>query len=208
MAFCKCGQNIKLRYPYNDDYVKRHIKNGSCKWISQNREITYLFQFAESRNTLFKKRFACIEVIRKSKWHIERETVRNTKCEIYTSNISEICSECVNINNDQVFWNALNKKPIKPSNIKHTPKIILNENPISKFLFNKDISILMEILGTQNSECQESFWFKLGELGEYEAFKKKAVFEGLCEVMVKAAECQEAGKGLQNLTYSEKIQIL
>jgi len=62
----------------------------------------------------------------------------------------------------------------------------------------------MEILGTQNSECHESFWFKLGELGERGAFEKKAVFEGLCEVMVKVAERQEAGKGLQNLTYSEK----
>ncbi|CAG8717570.1 10094_t:CDS:2 [Funneliformis caledonium] len=35
-AFCKCDQNIKLRYPYNDDY------------------------FAEPTNTLPKKRFTCM----------------------------------------------------------------------------------------------------------------------------------------------------
>ena len=159
-AFCKCGQNIKLRYPYNDDYVKRHIKNGGCKWTPQNREITHFFRFAEPINTLPEKRFTCMglceqihriytqrvqlttthggypprhllakqlfpekfpekvnysklnqseldllhkEVIQKSKWRIERETVRSTKCELYTSNISKICIECININNDQVF---------------------------------------------------------------------------------------------------------
>ncbi len=39
---------------------------------------------------------------------------------------------------------------------------------------------------------------------EYGAFKKKAVFKELCEVMVKVVKHQEAEKGLQNLTYSEK----
>jgi len=41
-------------------------------------------------------------------------------------------------------------------------------------------------------------------LKEYGAFKKKAVFKELCEVMVKVVKHQEAEKGLQNLTYSEK----
>ncbi len=39
---------------------------------------------------------------------------------------------------------------------------------------------------------------------EHRVFEKKAIFEGLYEVMVKVVKCQEARKGLQNLTYSEK----
>ncbi len=57
-AFCKCNQNIKLKYPYNNNYVKRYIKNGGCKWTLQNREITHFFQFAKPTNTLFEKHFA------------------------------------------------------------------------------------------------------------------------------------------------------
>ncbi|CAI2174718.1 4541_t:CDS:2 [Funneliformis geosporum] len=154
-AFCKCGQNVKLGYPYNDNYLiithgvylSRHLLAKQLFPEKFLEKVDYR-KFNQSELDLLYK-----EVIRKSKWHIEGETVRSTKCELYTSNILEICIECVNINNDQVFRNALNKKPIKPSNIKHIPKIILNENPISKFLFNKDIFTLMEILGTQNSEC-------------------------------------------------------
>ncbi|CAG8509037.1 6911_t:CDS:2, partial [Scutellospora calospora] len=139
-----------------------------------------------------------------AKWKIEEKAIYAQLCETYTSNISEVCNQCISLNTDQVFHNALNKRPPVRENKKFIPKAHLSSHSLSNYLSNPDIAMLVSL--TKSDESQPvSFWKTLAKIGECSAFHKKRAFEGLCEVMVEIAKRHEAGKGLQNLTYLEKF---
>ncbi|CAG8854088.1 6518_t:CDS:1, partial [Gigaspora margarita] len=81
------------------------------------------------------------------------------------------------------------------------PKIQLRSNPITKYIYNQDISNLLYLANntSSNTNNENSFWTKFAEMGRAGSFKNKKIFEGLCHVIVQIADREQHKKRLQNL---------
>jgi hypothetical protein len=58
---CICGNKIKLKHPYDEDYINRHVESGGCKRKKNTQEITKFFQINiqnQSSAKFFMQRFS------------------------------------------------------------------------------------------------------------------------------------------------------
>ncbi|CAG8795430.1 9311_t:CDS:2, partial [Gigaspora rosea] len=145
------------------------------------------------------------EIIRQSKWKIEGLVVQFVLCEQYTTNSSQLCDYCKEIQDDQIFKNVVSKQDIPNSKKKFMPKIQLRSNPIVKYIYNQDVCDLLYLANNNNTNNENSFWIKFAEMGRNGGFSNRKVFEGLCNIMVQITDREQRNKGLQNLKYSDQF---
>jgi hypothetical protein len=59
-ATCICGNKIKLKRPFDEDYINQHVEGGGCKRKKNTQEITNFFQINNTQNHLSSiKFFSC-----------------------------------------------------------------------------------------------------------------------------------------------------
>ncbi|CAG8453696.1 11772_t:CDS:2 [Gigaspora rosea] len=178
-VICICGKRIVLKSKYNEAYLDSHANGPGCNRSSGTCAITEFFASAKKIVIPEQKRVLCkglredihlnyinrVQFISlygdqqeqlneaermQAKWKIEGKAVYAQNCETYTSNISEVCNQCTFINSDQVFRNALNKRPSVKENKKFIPKSHLSSHPLSNYLSNPDIAILATLTQSDN----------------------------------------------------------
>ena len=57
-ATCICGNKIKSKCPFDEDYINRHVEGGGCKKKKNTQEITKFFQI-NIQNQSSVKFFSC-----------------------------------------------------------------------------------------------------------------------------------------------------
>ena len=75
---CICGNKIKLKRPFDEDYINRHVEGGGCKRKKNTQEITKFFQINNNTQTSIKN-FSCLGLRGdKYKAYIERSQLTAT----------------------------------------------------------------------------------------------------------------------------------
>ncbi len=131
--------------------------------------------------------------------------IRFTNCEQFTE--QNICNACLELKNDNRFWNSLTRPIPKPENQKFVSKYYLKTNPLFNHFQYTDVQELHHLLINTFEQLgsDSAFWQTFANKASQGAFNKKPVFKDLCQIMLQVANVLEVNKGKQDLYYSNKF---
>ncbi|CAB5208976.1 unnamed protein product [Rhizophagus irregularis] len=116
------------------------------------------------------------------KWLLDKATlsVKSSKCEAFTTNISQICDQCFELKINRKLLNALEAKRATPNTIKHIPKHWLHNNTFNVLLQNEKFQ---ELFGRFHSK-ESDMWSQLSIYGKLRKFDNEKTFKELVELMI------------------------
>ncbi|CAG8789520.1 1304_t:CDS:2, partial [Dentiscutata erythropus] len=163
-------KTIKLKRAYDEAYFKNHTDGSGCKLQNGVVSILNFFSPTLKENQPITKRYTCTKLdspiykayINQVFAHTtysgapRREVIArelfSKKFSLdkaqYTINSSRLCDYCKEVQNNQVFKNAVTKQDIQNSKKKFMPKIQLRSNPIAKYIYNQDIARVKRLVDT------------------------------------------------------------
>ncbi len=121
--------------------------------------------------------------------------IRSTNCEQFTE--QDICNACLELKNNNRFWNSLTRLTPKPKNQKFVLKYYLKTNPLFNHLQYTNVQELHYLLidTSEQLRSDSAFWQTFANKASQGAFNKKPVFKGLCQIMLQVANASEVNKG-------------
>ncbi|RGB35291.1 hypothetical protein C1646_667887 [Rhizophagus diaphanus] len=135
--------------------------------------------------------------------HVNGNCVRSMECEEYTN--QNICNQCLSLKYNKILQNRI--AIVKPlvSKLKHILKHYFENDPLKNYLKYSDLTTIWSMIKDNESNIASDVWIKLAEKDIQNAFDKKPVFEGFCNVMLQAVIQKEKNISTRNLKYTEKF---
>ncbi|CAB5210968.1 unnamed protein product [Rhizophagus irregularis] len=119
-----------------------------------------------------------------------------------TTNLSGLCSECFNLQNDKGLKQALKVKRATQSTVKYIPKFYFNVNLIN-LLKNGNLRDLWSSIIANKDDA--AMWASLAQMGINGAFSGERTFTELASLMLQIKKKDDAGVSLKGLRYSEHL---
>ncbi|CAG8753797.1 16255_t:CDS:2, partial [Rhizophagus irregularis] len=158
-----------------------------------------------------------------SLWKIDQfeGVIRSVKCTVMTTNLSDLCGECIDLKNNTRLKDAIKsislpsficwliietyfffciKRRAIPLTFKFIPKFYFNTRLID-LIKNQNLRSLWTCIITNNNDS--AMWASLAQMGMNGSFSGEKTFTELASLMLQIKIKEEAGISMKGLQYSE-----
>ncbi|CAB4439121.1 unnamed protein product [Rhizophagus irregularis] len=139
-----------------------------------------------------------------SLWKIDQfeGVIRSAKCTVMTTNLSGLCSECIDLKKNTRLKDALKSRRATPSTTKFIPKFYFNTHLIG-LMKNQNLRSLWTCIITNNNDS--AMWASLVQMGMNGSFSGEKTFTELASLMLQIKTKEEAGISMKGLRYFEHL---
>ncbi|PKY55753.1 hypothetical protein RhiirA4_475432 [Rhizophagus irregularis] len=119
-----------------------------------------------------------------------------------TTNLSGLCSECIDLKKNTRLKDALKSRRATPSTTKFIPKFYFNTHLIG-LMKNQNLRSLWTCIITNNNDS--AMWASLVQMGMNGSFSGEKTFTELASLMLQIKTKEEAGISMKGLRYFEHL---